>query len=351
MDKQRVKEFAGRVFTDMAGAMAAGMGYLGTQTGLFRAMAGQGPMQLDQVVAAAGLQTRYVEEWLKGMVAAGYLDHDPEAESFELPDEHAFLVASEGTDHFMGGLFHMAPVLMQVAPRVATAFTEGGGVPFTHYGPEGVAALDLINRGQYEHRLTGEWLTALPEITERLADGGRVLDVGCGVGRVCLALAQAFPHADIVGIDPDAGSIERAVALAQEEGLSERIRFIAKTTTEFEPGDGFDLITACDCVHDFTAPQQTLDEIRSLLKSDGVLFVVEPKVADDLLDNRNPVATMFYGFSLFHCMTQSLADGGPGLGTCLGPAGLTSLLRDAGFSRVDTLPIRSQVNHFYAARP
>jgi len=194
-------------------------------------------------------------------------------------------------------------------------------------------------------------LTALPEITERLADGGRVLDVGCGVGRVCLALAQAFPHADIVGIDPDAGSIERAVALAQEEGLSERIRFIAKTTTEFEPGDGFDLITACDCVHDFTAPQQTLDEIRSLLKSDGVLFVVEPKVADDLLDNRNPVATMFYGFSLFHCMTQSLADGGPGLGTCLGPAGLTALLREAGFSRVDTLPIRSQVNHFYAARP
>ena len=108
MDKQRVKEFAGRVFTDMAGAMAAGMGYLGTQTGLFRAMAGQGPMQLDQVVAATGLKTRYVEEWLKGMVAAGYLDHDPEAESFELPDEHAFLVASEGTDHFMGGLFHMA---------------------------------------------------------------------------------------------------------------------------------------------------------------------------------------------------------------------------------------------------
>jgi hypothetical protein len=83
----------------------------------------------------------------------------------------------------------------------------------------------------------------------------------------------------------------------------------------------------------------------------GVLFIVEPKVADELLDNRNPVATMFYGFSLLHCMTQSLAGGGPGLGTCLGPARLQALLAEAGFTRIEQLAIRSQVNHFYAARP
>lgn len=351
MDQQRMKAFAGRVFADMAGAMTAGMGYLGVKTGLFRAMAGRGPLRLEQVVAASGLQPRYVEEWLNGMVAAGYLDHDPDGATFELPDEHAFLVASEGSDHFMGGLFEFAPVLLQVAPRVAEAFRTGGGVPFAHYGPDGVAALDAINRGQYEHRLAGDWLAALPEVTARLAAGGRVLDVGCGVGRVSLALARAFPHAEIVGLDPDAGSIERAVSLALEAGLQERVRFVAATTAEIEPGPGFDLVTACDCVHDFTAPHQTLGQIRGLLKPDGVLFIVEPKVADDLQQNRHPVATMFYGFSLFHCMTQSLADGGPGLGTCLGPARLQALLAEAGFSRVACLPIRSQVNHFFAAQP
>ncbi len=351
MDTQKMKAFAGQVFRDMAGAMTVGMGYLGTRTGLFDAMDGQGPMKLEEIVAATGLQPRYVEEWLKGMVSAGYLEHDPGTGTYVLPDEHAFLVASAGTDHFMGGLFHFAPVLLQAAPKVARAFHEGGGVPFTDYGPEGVAALDMINRGQYEHRLANDWIPTLPGMAERLGTGGRVLDVGCGVGRTSLTLARAYPAAEVIGIDPDAHSIERASGQANEEGLAERVRFIPTTTAEVERGDGFDLAIACDCVHDFTAPQQTLEEIRGLLKPDGVLFVVEPKVADDLADNVNPVATMFYGFSLFHCMTQSLADSGPGLGTCLGPAGLQRLLREAGFSSVDVLPIRSQVNNFFAAQP
>jgi 2-polyprenyl-3-methyl-5-hydroxy-6-metoxy-1,4-benzoquinol methylase len=116
-------------------------------------------------------------------------------------------------------------------------------------------------------------------------------------------------------------------------------------------GGGFDLITLCDVLHDLAAPQQTLREIRALLQSDGILFLVEPKAADKLEDNRNPVATTFYGFSLFHCMTQSLARGGPGLGTCLGPAATEKLVRDAGFGRFERLDIKSLTNLFYAARP
>ena len=111
------------------------------------------------------------------------------------------------------------------------------------------------------------------------------------------------------------------------------------------------MITACDCIHDFAAPQRTLEQIRALLKPDGTLFIVEPKAADRLEDNINPIATMFYGFSLFHCMTQSLANGGPGLGTCLGPTRTQALVRGAGFGSFEQLDIRSPVNLFYAARP
>jgi 2-polyprenyl-3-methyl-5-hydroxy-6-metoxy-1,4-benzoquinol methylase len=124
-----------------------------------------------------------------------------------------------------------------------------------------------------------------------------------------------------------------------------------QSTGEAEAGTGFDLITAFDCVHDFAAPAETLSEIRALLKPDGTLFVAEPKAADRLEDNFHPIGTMFYGFSLFHCMTQSLANGGPGLGTCMGPARLKQLLQEAGFSHFETLDIKSQVNSFYAARP
>jgi ubiquinone/menaquinone biosynthesis C-methylase UbiE len=351
MDKQRVKAFADKVFADMAGAMTAGLGFVGVKTGLFRTLAGKGSLTLEEVIAATELQPRYVEEWLKGMVCAGYLEYEPGAATYRLPDEHAFLLASEGSDHFMGGLFCMAPVLLRVAPRVAVAFEKGGGVPFEDFDADGVEALDLINRGQYEQRFAGHWLKSLPEIVERLEAGGRVLDVGCGVGRVPLTLARAFPRATIVGLDPDQESVRQANAAADAEGLRGRVRFLARSTGEIASEEKFDLITACDCIHDFAAPVRTLKEIRGLLKADGVFLVIEPKAADRLEDNRNSIGTMYYGFSVFHCVTQSLAQGGPGLGTCMGPARAKALLQEAGFTRFDILDIKSQVLAFYAVRP
>jgi hypothetical protein len=345
MDKEKAKRVAEQVFRDMAGAMTAGMVFVGTRTGLFRAMQGKGALTLDEVVRASGLQPRYVEEWLKGMASAGYLDYEPDSRAYTLSDEHAHLLASDGSDHFAGGMFEMVPVLMRAAPKVAEAFIEGGGVRFEDFGPECVNALDLINRGQYEQRFTDYWLQCLPEVVASLRAGGRMLDVGCGSGRVCAAFAKAFPAAQIVGIDPDEASIARA------RELRSRATFVATTTAALERGAGFDLITLCDCIHDLAAPVATLREVRALLKPGGTLFIVEPKAADRLEDNRNPVATMFYGFSLFHCMTQSLARGGPGLGTCMGPGTAQKLLREAGFSRFEILPVKSQVNLFYAARP
>ncbi len=351
MDKDKIKAFSEKVFADLAGAMISGMGYVGTKTGLFRAMAGRGPMGLDEVVRAAGLQPRYVEEWLKGMTCGGYLQYDAATQKYRLPDEHAFLLASDDTDHFMGGLFYLAPVLLGLAPQVADAFEKGGGVRFADVGQDGVTAFDLINRGQYEHRFTSYWLRTMPRVTARLEEGGRVLDVGCGAGRVCMAMAKEFPKADVTGLDPDEQSIKQARDAATAAGLENRIRFLAGTTDDLDAPESFDLITACDCIHDFASPHATLKKLHRLLNPEGVLFVIEPKVADRLEDNLNPIATMFYGFSLFHCMTQSLAVGGPGLGTCLGPERTEKLVREAGFGRFEKLDIKSPVNLFYAAQP
>jgi SAM-dependent methyltransferase len=351
MDRDKVKNFADKVFGDMAGAMTAGMGYVGVKTGLFRAMAGKGAMTIDDVARESGLMPRYVEEWVKGMTCAGYLDYDAAGETYRLPEEHAFLLASDDTDHFMGGLFSMVPVLLRTAPDVATAFARGGGVKFEAFGSEAVVGLDLMNRGQYEQRLTSYWLKALPDVAARLQAGGRALDVGCGAGRVCMALAKNFPAARIVGLDPDKESIRQAESAAAAAGLSGRVSFVAASTGDLGRSERFDLITACDCIHDFAAPERTLQEIHDLLEPQGTLFIIEPKAGDRLEENINPIGTMFYGFSIFHCMTQSLARGGPGLGTCLGPARTEALLRNAGFQGFERLDIKSPTNLFYAARP
>jgi ubiquinone/menaquinone biosynthesis C-methylase UbiE len=314
-------------------------------------MAGKGAMTIDDVVRESGMTPRYVEEWLKGMTSAGYLDYDAAAATYRLQEEHAFLLASDDTDHFMGGLFSMVPVLMRAAPDVATAFARGGGVKFEAFGSDAVVSLDLMNRGQYEQRLTSYWLKALPDVAARLQAGGRALDVGCGAGRVCMALAKNFPAAKIVGLDPDKESIRQAESAAAAAGLSGSVSFIAGSTGDLDTRERFDLITACDCIHDFAAPEHTLKEIHALLEPQGTLFIIEPKAGDRLEDNINSISTMFYGFSIFHCMTQSLARGGPGLGTCLGPARTEALLRDAGFHGFERLDIKSPTNLFYAARP
>ena len=345
MDREKTKVALDRVFRDMAGAMAAGMAFVGTRAGLFRALQGKGAMRAEEVVRASNLEARYVEEWLKGMASAGYLDYEPKSGTYTLSDEVAYFTASEGTDHFVGGMWEMVPTLLRQAPKVAEAFRKGGGVPFEEFGADCVNALDLINRGQYETRFVDYWLQAVPQAITSLKNGGRALDFGCGSGRVAIALARAFPDAQIAGVDVDAGSIRRAQEAAHHERVKVQFR------VGEPPAGPYDLVTLCDCLHDLASPVAILQKIRAALKSDGTLFLIEPKAADRVEDNRNPVATMFYGFSLFHCMTQSLARGGPGLGTCLGPAGTEKLVREAGFRDFRLLEIKSMTNLFYAAYP
>lgn len=300
MDKQKVAAFAERVFGDIGGFFAIGMAYLGVKTGLLAAMAAGAPMTLDGVIRETGLQPKYVEAWLKGMVSAEYLEYDPAAETYRLPEEHAYLLASEGSDHYLGGIFYQAQANMAVAERLAEAFLKGGGVPFEDYGTDNLIGLDLANKGIYEHRFASYWLKAVPAVVASLEGGGRALDVGCGMGSVPLALARAFPAAHMVGVDLDQESIRRARASAAAKGLGDRVHFAAQPLEELEPGEPFDLITACDVVHDLAQPLAVLGEIKARLAPDGTFFVVEPKVADRLEDNLNPVATMYHGFSLFH---------------------------------------------------
>jgi ubiquinone/menaquinone biosynthesis C-methylase UbiE len=233
---------------------------------------------------------------------------------------------------------------------VARAFREGGGVRFAEFPEDCHAALDWMNRGNYDNRLVPTWMKELPGAAEALQRGGRALDVGCGAGRVSLNLAKAFPQARFTGVDPDAKSVELARAAAREQGLSARVEFVQGTAETLPEDARYDLITLCDCLHDLVAPERTLAALRARLAAGGALFVMEPKAADKPEDNRNSIATMFYGFSLFHCMTQSLAQGGPGLGACMGPARTEALVRKAGFTQFRRLPIRSKVNLFYEAK-
>ena len=350
MDKQCIASFADNVYRDVAGAMTIGMAYVGLRTGLFAALAESGPITATALAERSGLHLRYVEEWLNGMTAAQWLEHDEETGTFTLPNEHAFLLDSEGTDHYMGGLFLACQSLTKLAPEIVDVFRTGGGIPFDAFGPDWIEAVDILNSGMYANRLTSYWMAQLPDVAARLEDGGRAFDLGCGVGRAALILGDAYPSAEILGVDMDAQSVAQAREAAKSAGLS-NVQFLNGSVADVSKGDGYDFATLFDCLHDLTEPVETLEQIRSLLKPDGALMVMEPKAADRLQDNINSLGAIYYGFSVFHCMTQSLAQGGPGLGTCLGPTRTLELLWEGGFSLAEALPIKSQTNSFFLARP
>lgn len=348
MDKQKSTQFMLKVVGDVATSLAAGLMVVGDKAGLFKAMAGAGWLGAAEVAERSGVLARYVEEWLASMAGAGYIEYDAAAEKFLLPDEHAQFLTDPGSEYYLGGLYGSLPGLMAMAPRLATAFQTGSGISFADFGADMPRTLEVMNRPVYEARLVRSWLPALPDTVARLQAGGRALDVGCGTGIVPITLAKAYPGATIAGLDLDTRSIDIARGYAAEAGVAERVQFMASTLESLPDGPGWDLVSTFDVMHDLPDPLGAMRKIRSLLAEGGTYLMVEPKTADDLEKNMaNPFARMFYGISCLHCVPQSLAQGGIGLGACWGEKRARAMAAQAGFTRFERLDIRTAGLSFF----
>jgi 2-polyprenyl-3-methyl-5-hydroxy-6-metoxy-1,4-benzoquinol methylase len=259
-----------------------------------------------------------------------------------------FLV-DPASEYYLGGLVEGQLGISAMAPRVAEAFGRGEGVPFVEFGPGLPGVLERMNRSVYEQRLVRSWLPELPDVVARLRDGGRALDVGCGTGVVPITLAAAFPAAHVAGLDLDERSVATARERAAEAGVA--VEFVRAPVADLPPDPPWDLVTSFDVVHDLPDPVGALRRIRDALAEGGTYLMAEPRVADRLEDNvDNPFARMLYGISTLHCVPQSLAQGGPGLGACWGESRARELAAEAGFGGFERLGIRSPVTAFYALR-
>jgi 2-polyprenyl-3-methyl-5-hydroxy-6-metoxy-1,4-benzoquinol methylase len=348
MDKDKSTKFMLKVVGDVATAMAAGLLVVGDKAGLFKHMAGAGPLGAAELADRSGVRVRYVEEWLGAMAGAGYVEYDAKGDRFTLPDEHAQFLTDPGSEFYLGGLYGSLPGLLAMAPKLAQAFQTGSGISFADFGSDLPQMLEVMNRPVYEARLVQQWLPALPGVVERLQAGGRALDVGCGTGVVPLTIAKAFPAATVAGIDLDQRSIDIAKGYARDAGLQGRLQFAAQPVEDLPLTPGWDLITTFDVMHDLPDPVGAMKRIRAALAPGGTYLMVEPKVADDLETNMgNPFARMFYGISCLHCVPQSLAQGGLGLGACWGEKRARALSAEAGFTKFERLGIRTAGLVFY----
>jgi SAM-dependent methyltransferase len=333
-----------RVVRDVGGAFAAGLAYIGDRLGLFRALAASGPVTSVQLAGRLHLNERYLHEWLKGMVAAEYVEHDALNDTYFMTPDQQDALANEESPVFAAGAFQITIPSFVLTDRIVDAFRNGGGVPFADFGPEVPLAIDRLHRAAFERRLVSVWLAAVPGLQARLEQGITVLDVGCGVGRSTAAVAHAFPRSHVLGVDPDVTSIDHARRLAH--GVP-NATFHAATVAELGAERRYDLVLAIDCIHDMVDPVAALRAIRSRLATDGTLFWAEPTGSHRPMENRNPLGKMRANLSPFHCLTVSLAHGGAGLGTLIGEAGVRFLAIEAGFARMERVDVDDVFQQFF----
>ncbi len=350
IDMERAKTVAQNVIGDVASMVHGAMSFIGDRLGIFKAMAGAGPLTIDALAAKTGLSPRYLREWLGAMAAAQYVDYDPAAETYLLTPEFAAVLADDDSPFFIGSYFQMAQAAVSVAPKVAEAFRSGTGVTQAEYPASFFEAAERNSLTRYKHKLLRKWLPAMPHVVEKLNAGGTAADVGCGGGRAAIMIAEAYPKARLTGFDIHAESIERARRNAEGAGVADRVAFAVANGAELPEGR-FDLVTTFDVVHDAIDPVALMRGVRRALKPDGSYLVQEVNVSGDVKDNIRTLGKMIYSVSTLYCMTTSLSHGGAGIGAAMGEPKARELAAAAGFSRFTRLPIKDDFAVLYELRP
>jgi SAM-dependent methyltransferase len=334
MDRSRIDDFLDRFVDLTAGATTIGLLAVADRSGLLEHLGAGNRGTSEEIAAGSGLDPRYVKEILSGLAAAGVVDYDVDSEEFALAPEHALFLSDSDSPYFMGGWFDMLPAVMSQIDGVAAATRNGGGVTFESFGPGLIRGLDRGNAPSQRAFLIKRWLPAVPGLVDRLESGMRVADVGCGSGTAAILIAEAYPNTQVTGFDIATPSLELARERSAHLG---NVEFHAAAVEEIPTDPGFDLVTTFDVVHDLADPRAGLRRIRQALTESGSYLMMEPKAESDLAGNMSSRGAMLYGISTMHCMTQSLAVGGEGLGAAWGRQLAESYAAEAGFAGFEVL--------------
>jgi SAM-dependent methyltransferase len=328
-DREQAEAFAERVFGILTDSMLSLMIVVGHRTGLLDEAA-RGPATSGELAQRAGLQERYVREWLGAMTTGEIIRYDPDTGIYSLPPEHAACLTGGGSAN-IAPMSLIPALLAHYVDDVITAFREGGGVPYERFRPRFTSVMDAASRGAFDGQLIDGILPLAGDLADRLAAGIRVADIGCGTGHAINLLAAAFPASTFTGYDIAEDAIERARAEAAEMGLA-NARFEVRDVTRLPTDPPLDAVFAFDAIHDQADPAGVLRSVHDALVAGGTFVLYDIKASSRLENNvGNPFAPLLYSVSTLHCMTVSLAEGGAGLGTCWGEELARQMLAEAGF--------------------
>ena len=334
LDMEKVEALAGKVVGDASAAMGILLSYIGDQTGVYRAMSDGEPRTVDEIASLADVDSRYLKELLSANAANGYVSYDADSDKFFLTPEQAAVFAMEKSPANMQGLLQVVVAQYSEHDTAVDVFKSGKGRAWGDHHACLFCGTDRFFRPGYELNLIDSWIPALDGVKEKLEQGGRIADIGCGHGSSAVLMAQSFPNSKVFGFDIHGPSIEDARSKAKEAGV-ENVEFEQVGAGDFPTTSGFDFACIFDALHDMGDPVGVARRIRQGLNSGGKLMVVEPMAGDKTEDNLHPLGGVFYAASTLICLPNSRSqDVGLCLGAQAGPKRLMDVLTEAGFGSV-----------------
>ena len=350
---ERRDAVAEQMFSSVIGALETLHVYVGRALGLYEALDDAAATNAADFAARTGIHPRYAREWLEQQAAAGILDveeetGDAETRTFRMPDGVADVVCHPESLALVAPLTSMVMGVAQAMPAVLEAFRSGGGVPYDAYGDDIRRGIADINRPSFVNQLGAEWIPALPDLHERLGSGGRIADLGCGEGASTVALALAYPRAEVLGLDLDPASIEAARAAAG--GVE--VTFECRDAADPALAGSFDLVTLFETLHDMAHPVQALVAARSMLAPEGAVLVGDEKVADRFSAPGDEMERFNYGWSALHCLAAAMTEAdSAATGTVIREQTVRAFADQAGFGSCTVLPIEHDFWRFYRLDP
>jgi 2-polyprenyl-3-methyl-5-hydroxy-6-metoxy-1,4-benzoquinol methylase len=333
VDEGKLQAFMGQIVVEAGAINNAPLIVLGERLGLYKAMAGAGPLTPAELAARTHTDERYIREWLSAQAAGGFVTYDPAMGAFTLPPEQAVALADEDSPFFVAGMFGVARSMFLNIEKIENAFRTGGGFGWHEHHECLFHSVARFFRAAYIGHLFTDWLPALDGVTDKLRRGAKVADIACGHGESTILMAKEFPNSRFFGFDYHEASIVAARRRAEEEGVSDRVSFEAASAKAY-PGRDYDLVATFDALHDMGDPVGAAEYVRTTLAPEGTWMIVEPRAGDRLEDNLNPVGRIYYTASTFVCTPASKAqEVGLALGAQAGKKRLEEVVRAGGFTR------------------
>lgn len=274
---------------------------IGVEVGLFKALAAA-PNGLTSAALAQqlSLNAHFVNVWCTTAYSFELLEANEASREFKLAPFMDKILASPGHPRYLGGYVKLGTEFATGDfRRCVDSFKTGNTIPFQGRGEkfantiaEGTMGLQVLSARKI--------LPELPGLAEKLANGGAVLEIGCGAGNHLLQLANAFPNARIAGVDIDAESLKVARAKLAKAGLENRVSVFEGDISLATHAGKYDAVVMIEVLHEIAPAIRApiINASSAALAPDGYLVIIDETYPTTLTEMRQkdflfPVQTGF----------------------------------------------------------